>query len=227
MKKILFFLLLITFQQKALTKEITYFHCPINWAAANPKNYPKYIKISFVENKKSVCKPSLNLAIEPTSLNLDDYAAEATKIYINDPKTNYQMLEKIPLKQGKAFLCKINKNVNKVDFEMLQMIFIKNNIAYVLTGACKKNDMIENYRLFMKAFLTFETTDDIFSLINDEMKKEELKKLISNLDKNLKGSNKAQKQKNLISFEKFLDKKFENLGKYFQVLLLEYILKKI
>ncbi|MFA6118659.1 MAG: hypothetical protein WCT85_00035 [Parachlamydiales bacterium] len=228
MKKIILLLISFIFIQFSYAEEKTaFFICPGSWQIVNPKEYGKYIKISFVKNQKTLIRPSINLAIEHTKLSLDEYTEAAKNNHIADLNTKFEILDKINLKQGLACICRIDKNSNSIDFDMLQMIFIKDSLAFIMTGACKKNEMIENYKSFMNIFLSFQIVDDIFSLIEDKTKKDELIQNFNDLIKSSKQLSLREKQKNISSFEKYLDKKFPNLGKYFQILLLEMAYKNI
>jgi hypothetical protein len=226
MKKV-FFLILIIFFQNLFADKIAYFYCPSNWQIVNPKMYNDLIKISFVKKQKSFFRPSINLALEKTDLTLDEYTQAAKQNYMLDEKTTFTLLDEVTLKQGKANICKIDKNSSSIDFDLLQMIFIKDNIAYVMTAASKKNEMVEFYKTYMQSFLSFELIDDIYSLIEDKKKKEELVIYVNNFISQSKLLKEKQKQKKLQSFENYLDKKFENLGKYFTVLLLQTVYKNL
>jgi hypothetical protein len=225
MKK-LFFLSLIFFSLQKIhaidNEKIAFFVSPKNWEIINPKTYPPFIEISLVKKEISTCRPTLNLATQKTNLSLEEYTNEAKKNHITEPNTVYKILEKINLPDGAANICLINKNTNSIDFEILQMIFVKNYHAYVLTGACRKEEMLENYKIFMNVFTSFRLIDDIFSLITDPKIKDEL---IYEVNKMTASCNKENK-KNIASFEKYIDKKFAKLGKYFQILLIKKYLQK-
>jgi len=224
MKKLFFCILIFFLFQKVFalnSEKIAFFIPPDKWEIANPKLYPPYIEISFIKKSISTCRPTLNLAIQKTVLNLDEYTNEAKKTHTNEPQTICRILDKIKLPQGLVNICQINKTTNSVNFELLQMIFVKNNYAYVLTGACKKDEILKNYKIFMKVFRSFQLIDDLFSLVTHKQQKEELIQKFNKLSISLKTSNKKQIKKNIAYFEKFLDKKFTNLGKYFYILLIK------
>lgn len=228
MKKIFFIFLIFILSQKIYSKnieQIPFFISPNQWEVVNPKRYPPLIAISFIKKEISTCRPSLNLAIEKTSLSLDEYTNVAKKTHNKDPNTKYRILDTIQLSQGMANICQICKKTNGVDFELLQMIFVYSDQVYVLTGTCKKEEMLKNYKIFMDAFTTFKIIDDLFSLISDNEKKAGLINEFNKLSSSLKTQNEKENNKNLELFEKYLDKKFANLGKYFQILLIKQLYK--
>lgn len=227
MKKI-FFIILIFLSNKffAIDNEnFAFFIPPENWEVVNPQSYPPLIKISFIKKQISTCRPTLNLAIQKTTLKLEEYSSEAKKTHMKEPNVNCKILDKIQLSQGLGNILKINKTTNGVDFEILQMIFVKDGFAYVLTTACKEEEMLNNYKNFMDVFSSFKIIDNLFSLISDKNKKEELLNEYNHICNLLRASNEKEKKKNLTLFEKYLDKKFANLGKYFQVLLIKQAYK--
>lgn len=226
MKNKIFIIFLFVVIQKvycANNETAPFFIAPQKWQVVNPKHYPPYVKISFVKKEISVCRPTLNLAMQKTSLTLDEYAREAQKIHVKGRDATYKILQKIPLSQGPAVICKIDKKTNDADFEMLQMLFVKEDFAYVITGGCKKSEMLNYYRTFMDVFLSFQPMDDLFSLVSDKEKKEQLTLKFNDLRASLKDLNEKQSKKKLALFEKYLDKKFANLGKYFQILLIKKV----
>lgn len=227
MKKILSFFLIFIFQSLIAYKAEPFFICPKNWRAANPKTYTKYIKIAFTKNEKSICRPTLNLSMQKTNLTLDEYTKEAQKIHQKGPGTTYTILGKIDLPQGKAKLCQIDQNIHSTNFQMLQMIFIKNSKAYIMTASSKKGDMAKNFQTFLDTFSSFKIVDDLFSLVSDKNKQDLLTKKYNSLVASSKNLTDKQTKKNLSSFEKYLDNNFQNLGKYFQVLLLKKAYKEI
>ncbi len=225
MKKLFFIICIIFLFQKiyALNVKTVFFIPPNKWELVNPKLYPPFIEVSFVKKEISTCRPTLNLAIQKTSLTLDEYTNEAKKIHIKERTATYRILDKIHLSQGPAYICQINKTTNSTDFEILQMIFVKDDYAYVLTAACRKEEMLKNYQTFMNVFTSFKIIDDLFSLVSDTQKKDELIIQFNKISHSLKTSNEKENKKNIASFEKYLDKKFANLGKYFQILLIKKI----
>ena len=226
MKKIFSFIVLC-FVSSLLADTEPFFICPKNYEIANPKTYNKYIKIAFSKNEKSICRPTLNLSIQKTVLTLDEYTKEAQNIHQKTGNTTYTILGKIDLDQGKASLSQIDQNIHSTNFQMLQMIFIKDKKAYIITASSKKDQMLHNYQTFLDTFSSFKIVDDLFLLVSDKSKQNYLKQKYSSFITSSKKLSDKQIKKNLISFEKYLENNFQNLGKYFQVLLLQKALKEI
>ncbi len=227
MKKI-FFLILILFSIKIFAEEKTaFFIPPKNWVILNPKIYTKYIKVIFAKNEKTICRPTIILSMQETDLSLDDYTNKAKKEHEIDPNITYKILGPLDLLNGKAILSEVCKTVNTIDYKILQLILIKDCIAYVLTAASKKGDIVDNYKIFTDSFKTFELLDDLFSKVSIKSKKNLLASKYKSLIASSKKLDEKQNTKNLVSFEKYLDKNYPNEGKYFTMLVVEKALKEI
>ncbi|NGX35928.1 MAG: hypothetical protein K1000chlam1_00764 [Candidatus Anoxychlamydiales bacterium] len=226
MKKI-FSLFFIFVFQLLIAETHPFFIAPKNWQVTNPKTYTKYIQIAFTKNETAICRPSLNLSIQETDLTLDEYTKEAQKIHQKDPNTTYTILGNIDLSQGKAKLSQIDQKIYSTNYQLLQMIFIKDNVAYIMTASSKKDDMLKNHQTFLDTFSSFKITHDLFSLVSDKSKQEMLKQKYNSFLTSSKNLSDKQLKKKLSSFEKYLDNNFQNLGKYFQVLLFKKAYKEI
>ena len=227
MKKI-FFLILILFSIKIFAEEKTaFFIPPKNWVILNPKIYTKYIKVIFAKNEKTICRPTIILSMQETDLSLDDYTNKAKKEHEIDPNITYKILGPLDLLNGKAILSEVCKTVNTIDYKILQLILIKDCIAYVLTAASKKEDIVDNYKIFTDSFKTFELLDDLFSKVSIKTKKNLLESKYKSLIASSKKLDEKQNTKNLVSFEKYLDKNYQNEGKYFTMLVVEKAFKEI
>jgi len=227
MKKI-FFLFLILFSIKAFAKEKTaFFIPPKDWIVVNPSTYTKYIKVMFAKNEKAICRPTIILSTQETDLSLDDYTNTAKKEHEIDPNITYKILGQLDLLTGKASLSEVSKTVNGIDYKILQLISIKDKTAYVLTAASKKEEVVDNYKIFTDSFKTFELLDDLFSKVSIKSKKNLLAKKYKEFILNSKNLTDKQNKKNLVSFEKYLDKNYQNEGKYFTMLVIEKALKEI
>lgn len=228
MKKLLFFVFTLTLAITTFANEKKpFFLPPKNWKLTNPKTYTKYIKVAFTKNEKKICRPSINLSSQKTNLSLDEYTNEAKKTHEMDPNTTYTIIGKIDLKGGKAKLTEITKNVHSTDFKIMQMIFIKDKKAYIMTASSKKEDLLNNSPTFISCFKSFELIDNLFSKVLDKEKKNILIQKYNSLIACSKNSNFKQSKKNLVSFEKYLDKNYPNEGKYFTMLLIKKALKEI
>ena len=222
---LIFFLSSTLFLQA--NEKIPFFIPPSKWVISNPKTYSKHIQVAFTKKEKSPLRPSLNLAMQKTDLSLDEYIEQAKKIHEKDPNTKYTIIGTIDIKDGKANLSEIDKKIHSQNYKMLQMIFIKDKTAYVMTAASKKNDFLENSQNFIKTFKSFELIDDLFSLITDSEKTKDLRQKYRDTTHGKTNSSEKQIKKNLLTFEKYLDKNFRNLGQYFIILLTQKAYKKI
>ncbi len=232
MKKLFFLILTFSSLNLLSDEKIPFFTPPKEWVIANPKTYTKYIKVAFTKNEKTICRPTINLSVQETDMDLDEYTNEAKKAHEIDPNITYKILGTIDLlnENLKASLSEVTKTAYSIDYKILQMIFVKYQTAYILTAACKKQDIINYYPTFIESFKTFELIDDLFSKVNTNSKKFNKNILLEkyyDLLASSRGLNDKQNKKNLVSFEKYLDKNYQNEGKYFSMLVIEKALKEI
>lgn len=227
MKKLLFLLLAFLSSTIFSNEKIPFFIPPKDWALTNPKAYTKYIKVAFTKNDKSICRPSINLSIQETDLSLDEYTQEAKKAHEIDNGVTYKILGNMFLKDGKATLSEVVKTIHSIDYKILQMILVKDKVAYILTAACKKEDVINYYPIFIDSFKSFELLDDLFSKVAIKSKKNLLINKYNGLVFSSRKSNDKQNKKNVVDFEKYIGKNFKNEGKYFSMLVIEKALKEI
>ncbi|NGX34472.1 MAG: hypothetical protein K1060chlam1_00825 [Candidatus Anoxychlamydiales bacterium] len=224
----LFFVIFTLISINLIAEEKTaFFIPPKDWVIINPKTYTPYMKAAFTKNEKAICRPTMNFSIQETDFTLDEYTNEAKRAHEIDPNITYTILGNIDFKESKATLSEVSKTANSIDYKILQLILVKEKNAYILTAACKKEDRIDYYPIFINSFKSFELTDDLFSKISSASKKNTLLQKYNSLITNLKKSNDKQITKNLVSFEKYLDKNYQNEGKYFSMLVIEKALKEI
>ena len=223
----IYFFLFLTFFIKVSAEPIAFFKTEKKWSVVNPKAYSKLVKIGFIKNERSSFNPSINLAIENTTASLEEYCQASKEAHELDPNTTYTIIDAISLKDGKASLCQINKKINSLSVKMLQLIFIKDTRVYVMTAASKKKDFLNHYQSFINMFSSLKISNDIFSIVENKTTRQNLKAKCDELIDDLKNTTKTrQKTKKLKIFEKYLGKKFDNLGKYFQILILQKILQE-
>lgn len=197
-----------------------FFKPPKGWKVANPDLLSESVEVGFIGKSTFKFKPSINLATEKVSLSLENYMKEVKKIYQNDRTTSYRDLGSLPTKAGQSRLLEITKKTKFGQVKMLQAILVKNNKAYVLTGAMESKGFIEMYNIFIKAFQSFTFTENLLSVIQNDEKKEKLEKTISSFQAQ---ENKKDKQKQFNKLQKMITKNFNELGTHWQIAILRDI----
>lgn len=229
MHTFIFFFILIGVPFFVEAKTYSYFFPPKNWEIATPEKDSKHVKIGFVGPSKSGFSASLNLATEDIgTISLADYIKAVKTIYERNPENRWRQLGKIKTKVGEASLIEIDTKTEYGNVRLMQMIYLQNGIAYIVTAAALKEEFGSLTRDFQKAFETFTLTDDLFALVG-EKRKEIIKQNFDSVKQALvetSPENKIFQKEHWKPFEKNVLANFSDMGQYWQILLFEEVLEK-
>ena len=109
----------------------------------------------------------------------------------------------------------------------MQMIFLKSEIAYILTAAALK-EFGSLTREFQRAFQSFTVTEDLFIPIPGEERQEMLKNSFESVKKALVGisfEDKKFQKEHWQPFEKTITTNFSDMGPFWQFLVFQEALK--
>lgn len=160
---------------------IPIFDPPNGWECALPAKIAPCIQVGFIGKGSTLLKPSINLAIEEVDVNLNQYLKAVKEIHLGEPGTNWRDLGKFTTRTGAGRLTEITTSSPLGEIRMLQMIVVKNNTAYILTGAAIKEDFLRFQETFIKSFQSLRLEKDLFSPLS-ETKKKEFERFFSSLD---------------------------------------------
>lgn len=119
---------------------------------------PAKVMVAFVGKSSSVLPPSINLAIERTTIDLTAYAKRAKQLHEQHPATTCMAIGSINTKGGKAELLQIVSTTNCGEIQCLQAILVKENIVYVLTATALKDEYSKYYMQFFQSIKNFTPT---------------------------------------------------------------------
>jgi hypothetical protein len=204
-------------------EKYAYFSEPKGYEIVNPKAYTECIKIGFIKKKLNTFSDSINLATQITSLTLDEYIKEVEKTINEDNNSKWEKIGFLKTKNFNVYLAKIEKNTKFGKVKMLQMYYLENEIAYVLTLASLKEDFLNNLKEFNLVLDSFRLSSDIFSFA--EKDKDNLKDLYFQTLNYLKDKDGKTATKELKNFEKKLNQK--KISAHLKYLLIEDLSKKI
>jgi hypothetical protein len=193
---------------------------PENWDCADPKILSSHVRIGFLGKEKNSLRPSINLASETISASKDDYLLAVKKLHTSTPNTTFRDLGPFSTQAGEAHLFDVITKTAYGQLHMLQMIFIKNDEAFVLTGAATVDSFLSEYPHFIKAFKSFTLTDNLLSLIPDAEKKASLLSLYDDLKKQIPAKT---AKKTWEKFQNFVLNDYKELGSYWQILYLKQV----
>ena len=219
MKYTIFCLLFFLACNLGLAKEIAYFTPPENWTPAPQDALSPLVKVGFLEPRRFGFRSSLNLAEEEVDCNLDEYLEAVKAIHTANRHQQWTYLGKFETKAGSAALTQLDTTTSWGAVRMMQLIFIKDAKAYILTAASTQSQFPKLLKTFKEALSSFSLTQDLLSAIKDDKKRSRLANLQT---VSLNEQTEASFQK----FQKDVLKSFKDLGAYWQALLIAETIEK-
>ena len=180
---ILFFMLLVSvgmFAENTVKVDfssalsLSNFTVPEGWEQVRHVTPKNNVKMLVRQPRANILPPSINLIVEDVEVSLPEYLQIVKDLhkYINSAELHD--LGKINTKAGTAQLITIEMNSNWGDTKVLQALFIKDNIAYVMTATALKEDFSNYYKDFFSAIKSFNIHENIFYMVSEEPKRSDL-----------------------------------------------------
>ena len=113
------------------------------------------VKMGFTTKGKKELSPSLNLAIEPVTVSLPAYLKAVKELYAKNKQCHYREFGTIQTAAGEGKLTEIDMPTKFGPARLLQMIYLRDGEAYILTAAAHKDELPEFYDTFQAAFRSF------------------------------------------------------------------------
>jgi hypothetical protein len=173
-------LLLVPLQAETIKDPICYFRPPTDWELVHPKQYTEHVQIGFVGKTSGQFRPSINLAIEKVDVSLKEYVKAVKKIHTAEPGTKWRDLGKFPMQAGEGRLTEITSTSPFGEIKQLQALFVKDDMAYILTAAAPKEEMLKLTNDLLKSLGSLSLTPDLLDSVEGK-KKEDLKAAFSAL----------------------------------------------
>jgi hypothetical protein len=209
-----------------------FFIPPENWEIVETRFLSPKVLIGFMEKGKKGFCPSMNLAIEKVNVSLNEYVQAVKKLHEIDTSTRWRDVGKLKISAGTARITEIDTKSKWGPVRMLQMIFIKDTNAYILTAAAPKEDFARLYPSIKKAFSSFTLSEDLLSFVKDPQKSELLKEKILLLkgtsQRAADPENKDHPARNeWVFFAEYLTKEHADMGALWQLQILQMIQNEI
>ena len=207
---------------------------PNDWLLTPPEYLAPRVKFAFLRKKNSGFCSSVNLATEEIRVSAKDYLQAVRKIHEEDPKTRWREVGKIQTRAGEAVLTEVDTKTEWGAVRLMQMIFIKEQMAYILTAAASKDEFAQYYNDFKSVFASFTLSSDLISALPSPSSQEEAlektKVLLSAWKKNAFtfASNDEHfadvqfQRESWLPFQESIIKDFADMGAPWQILFLEY-----
>lgn len=214
------------------TPTYCFFLPPKGWEIADPNALSQHVKIAFLKKGNKGFCPSINLAIEETQASLNEYLKAVKAIHERDRRNEWRSLGKVRTQAGLAQLTEIDSVTEFGPIRMLQLIFLKQGYAYVLTTAALKEEFSEHYKDFQSTFRSLTLTTDLAESIpqlerRETLKKEQFKLLsvwenISDTQENPLSfqENTTFQTSHWQPFQQLIIDHFQDMGPYWQALIL-------
>jgi len=200
---------------------------PDGWRAQDPVTL-KYSKVSYIAKKTRGFTPSINLAVAPTTLSLEEYTVDAVKMHRLEKHSTCDRMGTLRTLSGEGNLLRIERQLEWGKVELMQFLQVNNGKAYIMTAAAKK-ERFQNIRSEVtKSFRSLEIFDDFFSSANRKAYK--LKQLIQKEKKKMRLPTRVSIPivvPRLKLLEAFCKKELPEKGPYWHALFLKQIAKEI
>lgn len=116
---------------------------------------PQKVKFIYIGTGKKSFSPSINLACEETTLQLDGYVETAKAYHESQSETRCAILGNLETKAGVAKVMQIERPTQWGMVRFLQAIVIRGSDAYVITATCLKEEFPSLSPQFFKAIQSF------------------------------------------------------------------------
>ncbi len=155
-----------------IAQPIPLFHPPEGWDCALPENHSSFVQVGFIGKGSTLFRPSINLATEEIDISAKQYLKAVKEIHLSEPNTTWRDLGKFSTRAGVGRLTEIGKTTPVGDIKILQMILVKEKMAYILTGAMIKSEYLQLQDLFTQAFQSFALPSDLLDSLSPGAKKQ-------------------------------------------------------
>lgn len=194
---------------------ICYFIPPSGWEAVQPKQLSEYVQVGFLGKGSNEFRPSINIAFEEVNVSLKEYIKAVKAIHASQPDAKWRDLGKFSMLAGEGRLTEITSPTPWGEIKTLQAILVKQNQAYILTGACLKQDFPRFQSDLLRCFHSLNLAPDLFSAIPDPENRHALKQLFDSL------GTRAEKEEEWQLLQKAVAEKAPQMGGYWHFLLLK------
>ncbi len=152
-------------------------HCtfipPLGWEIAQLKTPSPHIKIGFLGKGSSEFRPSINLALEEeVDVPLKEYVKAVKELQAADPTSKWRDLGPFPTHCGNGQLIEISNSSPWGEIKVLQLLFVEDETAYILTAAVLKDDFLSLQKEILQSFRTLSLTDSLFEQIENVEKRQ-------------------------------------------------------
>lgn len=151
-----------------------HFAPPTGWSYVDAKALPPLVKVMVVGKGAKELPPSINLAVEETTLSQEEYINAIKEMYQFDRRTNWSVIGTINNQDRKVTITQLDTKTKWGDTRMLQAILLHDGVAYVLTATSTKTEFPKFGPEFTKAIRSFTVNKTVFELVPDQKRRMQL-----------------------------------------------------
>ena len=204
-----------------------YFIPPKGWDLADQSKLSPRVKICFIGKSSKNLLPSVNLAEEEVDVSLKTYVDIVKNDCLKDPNTKWRDLGKYNTPLGEGRLTEREIKTEWGLSRQVQLIVIKDKMAYILTAGALKEEFSSHYKNIEAVLRSLTITKDLAADIPSADKRMVLREMAGKIQTDFKealsfDSEKFQK-KSWKPFEHKIINDFTEMGPYWQILLLRQI----
>lgn len=221
------------------SSSLCFFTPPSGWEIADPRSHSSRVKMAFLKSSGNGFCPSINLAIEETPVSLSEYLKAVKAIHEQDRSNHWRALGKVKTNAGLAQLTEIDSKTEWGPVRILQLIFLKEGHAYVVTASALRDDFSNYYKEIQSAFRSLTLSTDLLGNIPQTERREMLKtrqrQLVQAAEEALSASKENKnlledahfQEKHWIPFQQAVLSSFNDMGAFWQVLILQNAQEKL
>ncbi|MEZ5315660.1 MAG: hypothetical protein R3E91_05600 [Chlamydiales bacterium] len=153
-----FFLILFCLKCLLLAEHLSIIP-PKGWdCVSDPEQLPQKVSLIYIGKGKTPFTPSLNIASEETSLELEKYLALAKSYHEAQGDSQCKQLGTIETKAGNAQLLQIDKTTQWGHIRFIQAVILKDSKAYVVTATSLQEEFASLSPCIFKSIQSFSIT---------------------------------------------------------------------
>lgn len=176
---------------------------------ASPDTLSPRVHVAFIGKSSSALAPTINLATEPVTISLPAYVEAVRKIHAADPNTKWRDLGHFDTQLGQGALTELETATEQGKARLMQLMVVKEGLAYILTACALKEEFPKYYKLFDEALQSLQEVDDL-AMCYPLHKREELKGVLAA----------CTDEAHMGELEQKIIHDFTEMGPYWQILLL-------
>ncbi len=216
-----------------------YFIPPQGWDLADQAKLSPRVKICFIGKSSKNLLPSVNLAEEEVDVSLKTYIDIVKSDCLKDPNCRWRDLGKYNTPLGEGRLTEREVKTQWGPSRQVQLIVIKDKMAYILTAGALKEEFSRHYKTFEDVLRSLTLTQDLSMDLTSAEKKTRLREMLGKLETDFKKTREkisavndafdaADFQKESWKpFQERIINDFTEMGPYWQILLLRQIQNKL